>query len=217
MPLSHFLYRCPFCGHDPVREGRGEAHCAGCDRSFRPGQGKGTIHVNHPAGEAFEVDASVLKNRLEAILGAERPGRSGGEGDASGKVASSPVLRSSEVTMRVAREEEPLYRNGKLLGFVEQSGPKSQGKLAIDPYHLTFRGRNGDAHEWPVLDIRAVQGSSSTVQISPPEGGVVTFRFSSDSPRRWEDLLRRVIRDAWGEAGRGKVTEYQPRIRAERE
>jgi len=167
--------------------------------------------VHHPSEEAGELDASVLKDCLEGILDAERPDRTGKEGE------SSPVLRNSEVTMRMAREEEPLYRNGQLLGFVEQSGPKSQGTLVIDSSRLTFRGRNGDAHEWPVLDIRAVQGSSSSVQISPPEGGVVTFRFSSDSPRRWEDLLRRVIRDAWGEAGRGRVTEYQPRIRAERE
>ena len=67
--------------------------------------------------------------------------------------------------------------------------------------------------EWPLLDIRALQGSSSSLQISPLEGGVVTFRFEEESSRRWEELLKAGLRRMWSEAGRGEIAEFQPRIR----
>jgi hypothetical protein len=66
---------------------------------------------------------------------------------------------------------------------------------------------------WLLLEIRAVQTSSSSLQISPAEGGVVEFRFPGDSTRRWESLLHYALRQAFRRAGRGEIVEFQPRIR----
>lgn len=84
------------------------------------------------------------------------------------------------------------------------------GRDAGGPSHAGAEG--GLLEEWPLLDIRAVQTSSSSLQISPQGGGVVQFRFQGDSPRRWEDLLRRTLREAYRRAGRGEILEFQPRI-----
>jgi hypothetical protein len=85
--------------------------------------------------------------------------------------------------------------------------------LALTEGGLAFRDDSGAFEEWPVSDLRALQGSSSELQISPASGGIVAFRLASDSPRRWEERLKGLLRAHWEREGRGEIIEFQPRIR----
>ena len=87
-------------------------------------------------------------------------------------------------------------------------------RLSFLPEPASNPGDSGGSEEvtWLFLDIRAVQTSSSSLQFSPASGGLVEFRFESDSPFRWEHLLHRGLRRAYAAAGLGTIVEFQPRI-----
>jgi len=73
-------------------------------------------------------------------------------------------------------------------------------------------GEQDSRLSWSLLEIRAVQTSSSSLQFSPRGGGLVELRFPYDSPLRWETLLRGALRRAYRREGRGEIVEFQPRI-----
>lgn len=133
-------------------------------------------------------------------------------GNSGGAPGGVPEAR---VSARFAFEEIPVRYHDGLLGFIEQRGPHTPGTLRLHPDRVEFVEDRGPTHTWDLLDVRAVQTASSSVQISPLEGGVVTFALAGPSPRRWEGLLREAVTAAWKAAGRGTVVEFQPRIRAE--
>lgn len=204
MALKDFLYRCPFCGHDPL-EGKGlSARCPTCARTYGPGAGRTCFSVSMSGGEAVEVPGGELARRLTAFGGpvTRATGVDGG------------VNFASVVTARFSLDEEPLHREGVLLGFVERSTPPVRGRLRVDARHLAFEAERGEGRTWDLLDLRALQASSSSIQISPAEGGVVAFRLHSESTYRWEELLKERLRAVWKEAGRGEIVEFQPRMRA---
>lgn len=152
------------------------------------------------SGEApSEFPVVELVRRLEA-MGGQAVNWEGAEADA---------------TMRVATRELPVREAGALIGFFEALGPRRKGRVLLDREAVVFSEVQGVEHRWPLLELRALQSSSSSVQISPRAGGVVTFRFGTDSPRRWEEFLRRALREAWAQAGRGEIREFQPRIRVD--
>ncbi len=67
---------------------------------------------------------------------------------------------------------------------------------------------------WDLEEIRSLQASSSSVQLTTERGALLLFRFRNDSTRRWESLLRGAVARRWEALGRGRVVEFQPRIRA---
>jgi hypothetical protein len=104
-------------------------------------------------------------------------------------------------------------------------GEARWGIIEIGPAGLGLlhdETRDGETHDharedWPFLDIRAVQTSSSSLQFSPRSGGLIELRFAEDSPYRWETMLREALRWAYREAGLGEILEFQPRVVAEKE
>jgi len=116
---------------------------------------------------------------------------------------------------RGAGREGPVIYRGEVLGFAEELGEPEEGLLELNTTALILRDperRSTPRGVWSLLDIQAVQTTSSALQISPAAGGVVHFRFLDDSPRRWEELLHSRIRDAFRLEGRGEILEFQPRI-----
>lgn len=204
MSLRALLYRCPECGDDRVVGLRGGVRCPACERQFTLGTGGTRIRVLDAAGGEVEVEASRLARRVDAW---ESRREKAAHGDGEWKMQALG-------SMQAALAEDPVRQRGELLGFVERRGPCHTGTLSLDDEALHFETVEGSKTRWSLLDLRALQGSSSSVQISPPEGGVVTFRFERDSARRWEDRLRRALRAAWIAADRGEIVEFQPRIRA---
>jgi hypothetical protein len=97
---------------------------------------------------------------------------------------------------------------------MERQGSRIPGVLRIAGRQLEFNKASGESDVWDFLDIVALQASSSSIQISPRTGGVITFRFSGSSCRRWEEALKSRLRSTWRRAGLGEIAEFQPRIRS---
>ena len=128
-------------------------------------------------------------------------------GDGSGGVFRYSA--QAMVSWRV--REAPIWRGGKLLGYSETMGPPSPGTATADREAISIES-SGQSGRWGYLELRAVQTSSSSLQISLPGDRLVQLCFTVDSPKRWEDLLRQLVREAYQRAGRGFVREFQPRI-----
>ena len=62
------------------------------------------------------------------------------------------------------------------------------------------------------MDLRAVQASSSSLQVYTLAQELVHFRFLEDSAFRWDCLLQETLRAAYRAAGKGEIVEFQPRI-----
>ncbi len=203
MALTDLLYRCARCGHDPL-EGAGDgAVCPECGVRYTRLGSTGRIRVAAPGEEgAWEVLPGVLVEALEARGGPLSRARS----------PEGSLRYSTPVEVRIATEEEPIRWRGEVLGYAEAPGDPERGVLEITEEALALERAGGGRTVWSLLEIRAVQTSSSSLQIVPPEGGLVHFRFLVDSPRRWEGLLHAMVREAYRWAGRGEVLEFQPRI-----
>lgn len=200
MPLVDFLYRCPLCSHDPL-EGRGDqAVCHGCSTAFRRGGEGGFIRVESPSSPEREVSGRILGS-LDRL---DPPAREGGG-----------VGLEASVRARISTAQKEVRFQGRLLGFAEVYQPEVQGVLRLSRDALALWPPVGGAPplgQWDLLDIRAVQTSSRTLQISPRTGGVVAFRFPDDSLRRWEAALHRRLRERFRAEGLGEILEFQPRI-----
>jgi ribosomal protein L37E len=202
VPLTYLLYRCPRCGHDPLEGEKDEALCSACGTWFGRGREEGRIRIREESGSAWEVPSGLLTAAIQAL---------GGPGPRA-RDRLGGLRYETEVDVRIAMEEAPVRFRGELLGFAETLGPGTSGVLEITDEALTFSAPGEGGRQWPLLDIRAVQTSSSSLQISPREGGLIQFRFRMDSPRRWEELLHLALREAYRRAGLGEITEFQPRI-----
>lgn len=116
----------------------------------------------------------------------------------------------AEICWRTA--EEPVWYRGALLGFAESMGPKATGTVTVDDEAVLVDDGRPESGRWRLLDVRAVQAASRSLQLSLPGDRLVQLGFLNDSPRRWEILMRQLITDAYERAGRGRVVEFQPRI-----
>lgn len=216
MALVDFIYRCPGCGQDPTEGEGAEVRCPACRRVFRPAPGNAGIRVIH-SGESEDLSPAEIRRRIEALGGAlTLPASGDGASVTPGPTPTSVAIRrEARATMRLAAGEEPVYHQGRLLGFAERLGAPREGRLVLEGPVLRFVGGagKGEILRLELADVRALQGSSSSVQLSPRSGGVAVFRFHEDSPRRWEELLAAALRRVWRESGRGEIQEFQPRIR----
>lgn len=203
MSLAYLLYRCPVCGADPVEGDRDRVHCETCDTRFARGGPPAGIVVDRPGAGRDEVPASELTRAIEEAGG---PFPAARHGDGS-------IGYETEVVARRGTVEDPLRHAGRLLGFVEGLGDGSRGTLRIDDEAMVLLPREGGPpSRWPLLELRAVQTSSSSLQIRTSAEPLVHFGFLDDSPLRWQALVHGLLRRAYREAGRGEIVEFQPRI-----
>jgi len=212
MPLVQLLYRCPRCGHDPTVGDKDEAACPECGCTFRRGGPGGLISVSEPAGGKWDVPSHRLSAAVERWT----------EEELDAPAVPDVPIHSSRALVRQSGKEAPVFFNGELMGFAEAMGESAPATLTLTSEYLALErapasGRGGlqcaaPALRWPLLDIRAVQTSSSSLQFSPRSGGLVEFKFPEDSTLRWETLLRGTLRRAYRRAGLGEIVEFQPRI-----
>ena len=204
MALRDLLYRCPECGRDPVEGRKDRVRCPSCGAVYERGGPPALIRVTREGGETKAVHASRLVDAIRE-MGGPLPSALGEDG---------ALDHVSEVRVRRATEEEGVRYRGRLLGFTERLGEARSATLRLAGDGLELRDAAGGAVErrWNVLDLRAVQASSSALQIYSATGELVHFRFVDESPLRWEALLHVVLRRAYREAGKGEIVEFQPRI-----
>lgn len=203
MALKDLIYRCPLCGADPVEGRKDEVRCPSCGRRYERGDPPAGIRVREPDGEPRTVPASRLVESIRDA-GGPFPAAEGEDGS---------VRYQSAVRVRRGSDEEPLRYRGRLLGFTEKLGESRRGTLHATDDALELVRPGGEVRSrWNLMDLRAVQASSSSVQVYTAAGELVHFEFLDDSPLRWEALLHALLRRAYRAEGRGEIVEFQPRI-----
>jgi hypothetical protein len=130
---------------------------------------------------------------------------------ADGKPDRPAALGPEPVELRLASRRVAIRRKGRLLGWRDELGPPRSGTLRLDNGILRFEGEGGPV-DWRLEAITAIQPTSASLQIKAKGETVASIRFPSASVRLWEDVLHSRIRQAWREAGRGEIVEFQPRI-----
>lgn len=201
MALVDLCYRCPECGHDPMC-GKGDAvWCESCGVRIERRQGR--LAMVFPENDMrFDIKASDLYGRIHDHGGPmTRATR-----------ADGTVRYSARAEVRWRISEHPVWHRGALLGFAESMGPKAPGTVTVDGEAVLVDDGRAASGRWRLLDIRAVQAASKSLQLSLPGDELVQLTFLNDSPRRWEVLMRCLVADAHERAGRGRVVEFQPRI-----
>ena len=150
MALHHLLYRCPFCGHDPLVGVKDQAECPECHRQFSRIKRGGVIRVEG-AGPKADLDISELSKRI-AELGGPLTAAEDAEGH---------LDYSSEVTLREAAEEEPVRFRGQVLGFVEQLSEGVPGVLRLRDDSIAFEPKaGGQTRVW-----RPFRRASGTIRV----------------------------------------------------
>lgn len=214
MPLTALLYRCPRCGHDPMAGHGDEARCPSCGVSFRRGDVGATLRLTDPSDPDRErvVPAASLTHAI-AALGGPLPSPHSALGDgALGGGVDLGVVREAAALRSRSLAEEPVHFRGRLLGFAERQGEGEDGIVRLTDDEIVFLVEDQVRDRWRLIELRALQSSSSLIQLSTRSDELVQFRFHSDSPRRWEELLRIALQKAWDGEGRGTIMEFQPRI-----
>ena len=199
--LLDLLYRCPECGHDPM-DGEGDrVRCPSCGVRIR----------RTSSGLEVESADSILRETTNAAILSKRLDTHGGA--MTRALQPGGVLMYSATVMVAWRISETAVRyRGVLRGFTESMGPPVRGTVTVDREEVAVEDGRRDSGRWRHLDICAVQVSSAALQLSLPDDRLVQLRFLDDSPRRWEELMRRLVTEAYQRAGRGGVVEFQPRI-----
>ena len=201
MGLADFLYRCPRCGHDPMARKGSRVACPSCGAVFSPSTG-GRILIEQADRSPALVPAKELGRILDSLGGPLTAAT-----DAQGRIRyGTMVLASAGVGM------EPVRLGGEVVGFIEALGSAQRGRLEATDRELSFRAEAAaESAVTPLDSIRCIQTSSSSLQVGI-DRGLSQFRFEVDSPRRWETLLRELIRREYRRQGRGEILEFQPRI-----
>lgn len=202
MALKDVLYRCPLCGHDSMAGRKDHAHCPSCGRHYLRGPAPARIRVEEN-GAQRTVAARELVQRVRNLAGPVT--REGADG-------SGAEVQETRVRVRWAVDEEAVRYGGELLGFTERLGPRSEMRLRLTASALELLGEADHRRRWNLMDLRAVQASSSSLQVYTLAQELVHFRFLTDSAFRWEALLQETLRAAYRAAGKGEIIEFQSRI-----
>lgn len=118
----------------------------------------------------------------------------------------------SRCHVRVAVEDRPIYAFGLYMGRYERMGPLQAGFLQLEGERIRFLADQGVGFDWALIELSAIQMSSSTLQLKAKRRPVVTIRFERSSAKLWEERLQAAVRDAYARGGLGDVVEFQPRI-----
>jgi hypothetical protein len=205
MPLRHLLFRCPYCGYDPMVGSGGTADCSGCQIQISHGAIQ-PLHlaVRRPKAPDTEVPIAELLELVEGQGGALTQARS----------QDGKLCWSAQAELKTGTSEVPIRWKDHLLGFFERFHLGTPGQLRLDGDTLFFDHNEAEAAQtWPLTSFTSLQSASSSIQFTTDGGELVHVAFETDSPRRWEILLREALQMAWTADGRGEIVEVQPRIR----
>lgn len=203
MALSDLLWACPECGEDrgliPDRPGY---RCRACDIHYRRDEGAAILAL-HPDG------TRVVRRPAEWLERLPDPETLVHQAD------EDSVIRTARVQAARVTGSEPVHGEGGYLNRIELWGEEHPGTTELRRDRLLYTpDQPGEAEplDWALESLRAVQASSSTLQLNRKGAPMVSFRFLDDSIFLWEELLHATLRDFYGRTGRGRIVEFQPRI-----
>lgn len=198
MAIPDLLWACPACA---VPGGiRADGSC-GCGAVFRRGEGA-SIELVMPDGRVTSRSPADWVDRLPepaALLERDREGEGGS-------------IHQAQVVAREQIGSAALRSGGRYLNQVERYGPRTAATLELHRDRLVYRPDGGEARQWPLETLTAVQTSSSTLQIRIRDQPLISLRFVDASLFLWEMLLHAALRAFYRRTGRGEIAEFQPRI-----
>lgn len=206
MAVADLLWACPACGTD-----RGispdDGVCRECGTRFE-------------RGRAASIRATGIDGTWEVGSAADWLRRLP---DPASLLEDHPI-RTAHVLIRPVTGETQVFGESGFLNRVEVFGQDVPGRLRLEADRLVVTAERDDTaggpeeHQeggeevWPLKNLTAVQGSSSSLQLKRRGHPLVAFRFLDDAVFLWEQLLRAALRDFYGRTGRGAILEFQPRI-----
>lgn len=201
MAIRDLLWACPACHR--VESISDDGLCHGCGARFSRGRGA-RIRAVTGGRTREEYPATWLSMLPWPDLDGE--GRTLPPG-------LEPPFRQMGV-VRLATGQAPLRRGPELVGFVERFGPATRGGIVLTGENVIFRPLDGrDGWLWPLVEVSAVQPSSSAIQIKARSRPVASLRFEAGSIRLWEQRFLYCVRRAYAAAGQGEIVEFQPQVR----
>lgn len=200
MPIQHLLYRCPRCGHDPTTATDKGARCDSCGTSFEQGRAS-VVLVRSADGEVEEVSVRTLMDAIDEL------------GGVSSRALDHGGRLSYEARVAVAHgnDHQAVWWKGRLLGFFERLTERREATLRLEGDDLTVTSAGWEPLVWPMESILAVQISSKAVQLNIRGVGLYQMEFVSDSPKRWEELLRVALGRFYATRGQ-EIVEFRPTI-----
>ncbi|MGH7470545.1 MAG: hypothetical protein ACRENP_21580 [Longimicrobiales bacterium] len=196
MAIRDLLYACIHCGREggikPTADGEACDRCG--TRYFR--EDGALIRVERADGSREVKHPAQWLDQLEA----QRPPQ------------EAAPERKERVAVRIAQGDKPLTHRGTYLGRIEQFGAPQTGCLTLTATELRFVPDRGQTQVWPLIELTAVQPSSSALQLKIRRGPVLSLRFLDASPLLWEERVRNAIQARYALAGLGEILEFQPRI-----
>ncbi len=181
-------------------DGKGdEIACSGCGTKIYRREGKLFVLRAERSQSPFSVSAPQLWARIRE----DGPWRT--------EAPADEPLRRGVAVVSFQKSLKPIRLNGRIRGFSEQLGGALPAGVFLydDLLVLWFQDERETIH-CPLVQLRAIQTASSSLQITTPKEGLLDLRFPMDSSRRWEDLLRTAVDHAHQKAGNGSVLEFQP-------
>jgi hypothetical protein len=122
-------------------------------------------------------------------------------------------MGAQRATIRVVESTVPVRDGKRLIGWAERFGPHLDATVRLLNDRIRVTTDSGDAFDWPLEALTAIQPSSATLQLKTRET-LLSVRFHEDSVRRWEAVLCAAVRRRYSDLGRGGIVEFQPRIRS---
>ncbi|HUP90371.1 MAG TPA: hypothetical protein VM100_13525 [Longimicrobiales bacterium] len=192
--IKDLLWACVVCHkEESLWTDRGKERCENCGAHYWRGDGARIV--------VEMKDGTKEERRAGEWISALPPVKPGG---------------SAKCALSIANGDVPIYAYREYFGRYEKFGPAHLGMLHLDADRLWFEYNEKleDTADLniPLLDLTAIQLSSSTLQIKARGKPVMTIRFAQSSPKLWDEKLQLAVQSAWTRAGRGTIVEYQPRI-----
>ncbi len=156
------------------------------------------VLVRSPDGDLEEASACTLIAAIDAFGGAAE----GAEGN---------VSYEAQVVVARGNQHQAVWWKRRVVGFFELLTERRKATLRLDGTKLTVTSIDREPLIWKVENIRAMQISSTSIQLNIRGVGLYQMEFLSDSPKRWEDLLKAALRRVHAALGR-EVMEFQPQI-----
>lgn len=187
--IKDLLWACVVCGREEsLRPGEHDREvCRECGTTYERGQGANII-VTRQGSAPIEKPAGKWARELPSVS----------------------LEGSADCTVRFADRDLPIRAYGQYMGRYEQFGEPVAGRLSVDAERVRFQATR--SFDWSLLDLTAIQLSSSTLQLKARRQPLVTIRFTTSSSKLWEERLQGAVQAAYHRAGKGDVVEFQPRI-----
>ena len=188
--IRDLLWACVVCGAEESIEVQDKVErCRQCGARYERGAGSEIVVTG-------QGSAPVAKQPREWV-----------------KQLPAPTLTgSAECHVRFATTDTPIHSFGQYFGRFESFGEPVRGTLVLNEDHVRFTSGSDLLYNVKLIDLTAIQLSSSSLQLKARRQPLLTIKFTKASPRMWDERLQMAVREAYRKAGLGDVVEFQPRV-----